>query len=144
VRNAAALQRSLRCLCEHATRRGGHGPGPPKRKLWCAWRRSKQRRWLVRVFCAVTLRPSAGRAGGTLSTCSKLAARSTPRIFCASSRLIPLAFAAALTLSGVTPDFCASAPRRPRLRPARLLLGGAQPSRPRRLPASRQAASGAH
>ncbi len=140
VRGAAALQHSLRCLCEHATRPDGHRPGRPERKLWCAWRRSGQRQCLVRVPCAVALRPSAGRAGGTLSTCSKLAARSTPRIFCASSRLIPLAFAAALTLSGVTPDFCASAPRRLHFRPARFLVGGAQPSRPCQLPASRRPA----
>ena len=45
----------------------------------------------------------------TFSTSCKLALLSTPRIFCASSSVIPLAFAAALTLSGVTPDFCASA-----------------------------------
>ena len=45
----------------------------------------------------------------TLSTSCKLALLSTPRIFCASSSVIPLAFAAAFTLSGVTPDFCASA-----------------------------------
>ena len=45
----------------------------------------------------------------TFSTSCKVALLSTPRIFCASSSVIPLAFAAAFTLSGVTPDFCASA-----------------------------------